>query len=127
MQEDKPADNIHIVGGVDGQESLAMSSRGVPILHCHLAMWSDISPTVSWLRRMCSTTSHIAMALLCALAIRTRVEHASPLVPKPIAGTQNLMADFLSRKFFASPHEFLTAFDTLLHGGHHTPSMVRTF
>jgi hypothetical protein len=46
-----------------------------------LALFSDNSPTVSWVRKMAAKGSKVADQLLRALALRMRQRHVSPLTP----------------------------------------------
>ena len=65
----------------------------------HLALFSDNSPTVSWVRKMAAKGSKVADQLLRALALRTRQRHVSPLTPLHIPGKKNQMTDIPSRSF----------------------------
>ena len=69
----------------------------------HVALYSDNTPTVSWVERMASKKSPIAMQLLRALALRLQVTRASPLTPLHIPGVQNAMSDIPSRSFGSEP------------------------
>ena len=93
-----------------------------PLKHCHVAIYCDNTPTVSWTRRLNSTKSRIAARLVRALALRMRDLHTSPLAALSIAGIDNTMADFSSRTFHRRTKEnpvfliddfaFLTSFAT---------------
>ena len=67
----------------------------------HIAMFSDNSPTVSWVRRMAAKAkgSLVADQLLQALALRLKISHVSPLTPMHIAGEKNALTDVPSRSF----------------------------
>ena len=65
----------------------------------HVALFSDNSPTVSWVTRMAARGSLVADQLLRALALRLKKSHVSPLTPLHIAGKQNDMTDIPSRSF----------------------------
>jgi hypothetical protein len=65
----------------------------------HVALFSDNSPTVSWVRRMAAKGSKVADQLLRALALRMKQRHVSPLTPLHIAGSKNAMTDIPSRSF----------------------------
>jgi len=84
----------------------------------HVALFSDNSPSVSWVERMASQRSKVAGGLLRALALRMRVRRSSPLIPLHIPGQQNKIADLPSRSFGGTPEwhcptdtQFLTLFN----------------
>ena len=86
----------------------------------HVALYSDNTPTVSWVERMASKKSSIAMQLLRALALRLQITRASPLTPLHIPGVQNAMSDIPSRSFGSEPRwkcasdsDLLTLFTSL--------------
>ena len=64
----------------------------------HVALFSDNSPTVSWVRRM-AARSPVAAQLVRALALRLKLQGCSPLTPLHIAGSSNSMTDIPSRSF----------------------------
>jgi hypothetical protein len=65
----------------------------------HVALFSDNSPTVSWVRKMAAKGSKVADQLLRALALRLKQRHVSPLTPLHVAGKKNAMTDIPSRSF----------------------------
>jgi hypothetical protein len=65
----------------------------------HIALFSDNSPTVSWVRCMAAKGSLVAGELLRALALRMKQKHVSPLTMLHIAGQKNAMTDIPSRSF----------------------------
>jgi hypothetical protein len=65
----------------------------------HIALFSDNSPTVSWVRRMASRGSLVADQLLRALALRMKLWQVSPLTTLHIEGKKNAMTDIPSRSF----------------------------
>lgn len=65
----------------------------------HVGVCSDNSPTVAWTARWASKRSSVANRLLRVLAIRHRVQRASPLVARHIAGEENQLGDIPSRSF----------------------------
>jgi hypothetical protein len=65
----------------------------------HIALFSDNSPTVSWVRRMAAKGSLVAGELLRALALRMKQKQVSPLTTLHIAGQRNAMTDIPSRSF----------------------------
>ena len=66
---------------------------------CHVALFSDNSPTVSWVARLAAKRSLVAAQLLRALALRLKQKGASPLTPFHVAGRENAMADIPSRSW----------------------------
>ena len=62
----------------------------------HAGCCSDNSATVSWQARGASKRSRVANRLLRVLAIRLRVNRASPLMTKHITGDQNGLGDIPS-------------------------------
>ena len=65
----------------------------------HIALFSDNSPTVSWVNKMAARGSIVADQLLGALALRMRQRHVSPLTTLHIPGKKNAMTDIPSRSF----------------------------
>ena len=86
----------------------------------HIALFSDNSPTVSWVERMAARGSLVADQLLRALTLRLKVKHVSPLTPMHIEGKKNSLTDVPSRSFgsnlawyCANDDELLTLFDSM--------------
>ena len=69
----------------------------------HVALFSDNSPTVSWVRRMASRRSLVAEQLVRALALRLKNAGASPLTPFHIRGIHNALTDIPSRSWGSVP------------------------
>jgi hypothetical protein len=65
----------------------------------NFALFSDNSPTVSWVNRMAAKGSLVAGELLRALTLRMKTKQASPLTMLHIAGQENAMTDIPSRSF----------------------------
>ncbi|KAL7545707.1 hypothetical protein ACHAWF_009056, partial [Thalassiosira exigua] len=87
--------------------------------HAHVGVCSDNWATVSWQTRGASKRSAVANRLLRVLAIRMRVNRASPLVTRHLAGERNHLGDIPSRSFgykaewhFEDDNDFLTFFNT---------------
>jgi hypothetical protein len=80
----------------------------------HVALFSDNSPTVHWVRRMAAKGSMVAGQLLRALALRLKQRHVSPLTPLHIAGVKNAMTDIPSRSFGSEPKWHCTDDNDLL-------------
>ena len=78
---------------------LAMEETCDDLEGAHVALFSDNTPTVSWVQRMAAKHSDVAMQLLRALALRLQLARTSPLTPLHIAGIDNEMADIASRSF----------------------------
>jgi hypothetical protein len=86
----------------------------------HIALFSDNSPTVSWVRRLAARGSRVAGHLIRALSLRLKVRQASPLTPLHIAGKHNALTDIPSRSFGSEPRwhcttdqAFLTMFNNM--------------
>ena len=65
----------------------------------HVALFSDNSPTVSWVERLACRSSLVAGQLIRALALRLKTMGASPLTTLHVPGVQNAMTDIPSRSF----------------------------
>jgi hypothetical protein len=85
-----------------------------------MTLFSDNSPTVSWVNRLASRWSLVAEHLVQALALCLKIMHACPLTPMHIEGKQNAIADVPSWSFGNNPtctcmsnFELLTMFNTL--------------
>lgn len=86
----------------------------------NIALFSDNSPSVSWVERMASKRSVVGSRLIRALALRMKMCAACPLTPLHVAGKRNSMADMASRSFGTVPHwhcrsdsDFARMFDNL--------------
>ena len=65
--------------------------EGFPKLQsAHVALFSDNSPTIGWLKRLASRGSLVAMQLVQALTLRLKKAGASPLTPLHISGEEFL-------------------------------------
>lgn len=84
-----------------------------PLRERHLGLFSDNSPTVSWVRRMASRRSLVAEQLVRGLALRMKVAGASPLTPFHISGVQNAMTDIPSRSWGSVPDWLCNSHDDL--------------
>jgi hypothetical protein len=80
----------------------------------HTGLFSDNSPTVSWVRRMAARGSLVAEHLLRALALRLKQKRVSPLTPLHIEGKKNALTDVPSRSFGSKPAWFCKNDDELL-------------
>ncbi len=65
----------------------------------HVALFSNNSPTVSWVQQLASRGSIVAMYLLGALAFCLHRRKTSPLSPLHISGTSNQMTNIPSCSF----------------------------
>ena len=91
----------------------------VPCLeNAHVGLLNDNSPTISWVKRLTSTRSRTAAALIRVLSLRLRLAKASPLIPMHIPGVQNSISDIPSRSFgkhvkwhFKTDNDLLTFFN----------------
>ncbi len=74
-----------------------------------VALFSDNSPTVSWVDRLAARQSRVGARLVRALALRLKIKKACPLTPLHVAGKQNSMADMASRSFGSIPKWICTS------------------
>jgi len=86
-----------------------------PLAEKRIALFSDNSPTVSWVQRMACCSSLVAEQLIRVLALRFKPQKVCPITTLHIAGDQNSMTDIPSRSFgsehkwhFKSEHDLLT-------------------
>lgn len=86
----------------------------------NIALFSDNSPSVSWVDRLASRRSLIGARLIRALALRMKIRGVCPLTPLHVAGKRNTMADVASRSFgnvkqwhCGSDSDFACMFNTL--------------
>ena len=68
-----------------------------------VALFSDNSPTVSWVQRMASRSSLVAEQLIRVLALRFNLHKVCPITTLHIAGDQNTMTNIPSRSFGSEP------------------------
>ena len=78
---------------------LVMEAVAPDLVHCHVALFCDNQPAISWTERMASKSSVIAGVLLRALGLRMRTARASPLTAIHIPGVHNKISDVPSRSF----------------------------
>ena len=85
-----------------------------PLAEKRIALFSDNSPTVSWVHRMACRSSLVAEQLLRVLALRFNLHRVCPIATLHIAGDQNAMTDIPSRSFGSEPKwHFKTEADLL--------------
>ena len=65
----------------------------------YVALWSDNSSTVVWIKYLVACGSKISMQFLLALTLCVKQKGASPLTPFHIQGKQNVITGILSRSF----------------------------
>jgi len=82
---------------------LCLEGVAPDLAHKHIALFSDNSPTVSWVTKMASKKSRIAAQLVRALALRLNVNQSCPLTPVHIPGVENALTDIPSRSFGSVP------------------------
>jgi hypothetical protein len=66
---------------------------------CHVALFSDNSPTVSWVRKMATKGSKVADQLLRVLCLRMKQRNISPLTSLHIPGKKSAMTNIPSWSF----------------------------
>ncbi len=65
------------------------------LAHKHAALFSDNSPTVSWVTKIASKKSQVAAQLVRALALCLNIKQLCPLTPVHIPGVKNALTDIL--------------------------------
>jgi hypothetical protein len=74
-----------------------------PLTKKWVAIFSDNSPTVSWVQHMASCSSLVAEQLIRVLALRFNIQKVCPITMLHIEGNQNSMTDIPSRSFGSEP------------------------
>jgi hypothetical protein len=69
----------------------------------NIALFSNNTPTVSWVTRLASRYSIVASNLVAALALRLKKLRCCPLTPQHIKGSKNTITDIPSRSFSSVP------------------------
>ncbi len=84
-----------------------------PLAEKRITLFSDNSPTVSWVQRIACHSSLVAKQLIRVLALRFNLQKFCLITTLHIAGDQNSMTDIPSRSFgsehkwnFKSDHDF---------------------
>ena len=80
----------------------------------HVALFSDNSPTVGWVRRLATRGSLVSAHLIRALALRLKLNGTCPITPLHIAGEENSMTDIPSCSFGSEPQWLCRTNDDLL-------------
>ena len=65
----------------------------------YVALFSDNSPTIGWVKRLATRGSLVEMQLVRASTLRLKKSGASPLTPLHISGEENYMTDIPSQLF----------------------------
>ena len=78
---------------------LVMEEVCLKLLAAYLALFSDNSPTIGWVKRLTARGSLVAMQLVQALTLQLKDPWASPLTPLHISGKENAMTDIPSHSF----------------------------
>ena len=69
------------------------------LAHKHVALFSDNSPSISWISKMASRKSRFAAQLVRALTLRLNIKQTCLLTPVHIPGIENALMDIPSRSF----------------------------
>jgi hypothetical protein len=69
----------------------------------NIALFSNNTPTVSWVTCLASRHSTVAAGLIAALALHPKSHRCSPLMPLCIEGKANALTDIPSRSFGSIP------------------------
>jgi hypothetical protein len=80
----------------------------------HVALFSNNSPTVGWVRRLATRGSLVLAHLIRALALRLKLNSTCPITPLHIAGEDNSMTDIPLRSFGSEPQWFCRTNNDLL-------------
>ncbi len=79
-----------------------------------VTLFSNNSPTVSWVQQMACRSSLVAEQLVQVLKLRFNIQKDCPITMLHIAGDQNLMTNFPSGSFGSEPKwHFKSKFDLL--------------
>ncbi len=78
---------------------LCLEGIAPDLAHKHIALFSNNSPTVSWVNKMASQKSRITAQLVCALAFCLNIKQSCPLTPVYIPGVENALTDIPLRSF----------------------------
>ncbi len=73
-----------------------------PLIEKRIALFSNNSPTVSWIERMACRSSLVAEQLIRVLALRFNIQKVCPITTLHIAGDQNSMTNIPSRMLLGS-------------------------
>jgi len=76
---------------------LMMEHACGPLAEKRIALFSDNSPTVSWVQQMACRSSLVAEQLIGVLTLRFNLQKVCPITALHIAGDQNSMTDIPSR------------------------------
>ncbi len=82
---------------------LMMEHVCCPLKEKRVALFSDNSPTVSWVQQMASRSSLIVEQLIQVLVLRFNLQRVCPITTLHIAGDQNTMTDIPSHSFRGKP------------------------
>ncbi len=74
-----------------------------PLAKTRVALFSNNSPTVSWVKRMASRSSLVAKQLIRILALRFNIHKVCLITTLHIMGNQNAMTDIPSCSFGSEP------------------------
>ena len=72
----------------------------------YVALFSDNSPTIGWVKRLSVRGSLVAIQLVRALTLQFKKAEASLLTPLHISGEENYMIDIPSRSFGSNLYWF---------------------
>jgi hypothetical protein len=99
---------------------LVMESVCGTLWEKRVALFSDNSPTVGWVRRLATRGYMVSAHFIRALALQLKLNRTCPVTPLHIAGEENSMTDIPSRSFGSKPKwhckshtDLLTLFNNL--------------
>jgi hypothetical protein len=99
---DNPTGNItNLDLEMDGLLLLWLCLEGIVanLARKHVALFSDNSPSISWITKMASRKSRVAAQLMRALALRLNIKQTCPLTPVHIPGVKNALTDIPLQSF----------------------------
>jgi len=116
---------------------LVMESVCGSLKEKRVALFSDNSPMVGWVRRLATWGSMVSAHLIRALALCLKLNRTCPITPLHIAGEENSMSNIPSRSFGSEPKWHCKSNTKLLSGryasdfhvadeGSHTGRVVAT-
>jgi hypothetical protein len=79
-----------------------------------VALFSNNSPTVGWVRRLATRGSMVSVHLIRVLALRLKLNGTCPITPLHIVGEENSMMDIPSHSFGSEPKWFCKTNSDLL-------------
>ena len=102
--------DLELIGILMHWLALEQAVTPADLLHQSPAIWCDNLPGVSWIYKFRTSKSHVASAILLALATRLHKNKTGLIAVDHISGLFNTLADVASRKHSTNPATFLVQF-----------------